>query len=297
MVIVMRDSGAGGAEGSVAVRAATRDAAVRDDVIRDAAARRGLSGVAAVQRGDLDAVTRLRAQMAQVQGLRLDVPVLPTHPALTELLPGGGLRPGAAYSLPSSADEPGALSLLLALVARATQEGSWCGVVGMPELGAEAAEKLGVDLGRLVLVPDPGTRWLAVAATIADVLPIVAVRPGGRAMGPEVSRLAARLRERGAVLLVEGDWPQAEATLRVSDPQWTGLGDGFGYLAGRALTVTATSRRWPVPRRSRMLLPAADGTVAPLPEHTSITALPRVDEQAAREGGAYDGPFEVREAG
>ena len=30
----------------------------------------------------------------------------------------------------------------------------------------------------------------------------------------EISRLAARLRDRGAVLLVQGPWPQAEAVLR-----------------------------------------------------------------------------------
>ncbi|WP_438352315.1 hypothetical protein [Microbacterium sp. CJ88] len=230
--------------------------------------RDSVGGVAA-QRADLDVVHRLRAEMQKKQGLRLDAPVLPVHPALAELLPGGGLRPGAAYSLPPSG------SLLLALMARASHDGSWCGVIGMPELGAEAAERLGVDLDRLVLIPDPGPRWLAVAATIADVLPIVAVRPQGRPMGQEVSRLAARLRERGSVLLVEGDWPQAEASLRVSEPEWSGLGAGHGYLAGRALTVTASSRRWPVPRRSRMLLPAADGTIEVLREQGGVRAEER----------------------
>ena len=128
---------------------------------------------------------------------------------------------------------PRSTSLLLALLAQPSQSGSWCGVVGMPQLGAEAAEGLGVDLSRLVLIPDPGPRWLAVTATIAEVLPVVAVRPSGRATDAEVSRLAARLRDRGAVLLVQGPWPQAEAVLEVGDPVWTGLGRGHGYLAGR----------------------------------------------------------------
>ena len=88
----------------------------------------------------------------------------------------------------------------------------------MPQLGAEAAEGLGVDLSRLVLIPDPGPRWLAVTATIAEVLPVVAVRPSGRASDAEVSRLAARLRDRGAVLLVQGPWPQAEASSRSATP-------------------------------------------------------------------------------
>ena len=44
-------------------------------------------------------------------------------------------------------------------------------------------------------------------------------------------------------------------------PGWTGLGHGHGYLAGRELTVTVTSRRTPVPRRGRVLLPAIDGAL------------------------------------
>lgn len=219
-------------------------------------------------------VQALRAKLERAQGRRLDVPVLPTHPAFTGLLPGGGLRPGSAYSLAPF------MSLLLALLARPTQEGTWCGVIGMPELGAEAAERLGVDLDRLVLVPDPGPRWLVVAATLAEVLPVVAVRPPGRVMDAEAARLGARLRDRGAVLLVQGHWPQTEATLRVSEPEWSGLGSGYGYLAGRALTVTAASRRWPVPRKARMLLPDAEGAVSTLQDVSSLQDVSTLQEAA-----------------
>ena len=221
-------------------------------------------------------IAALRAKLEQVQGRRLDAPVLPTHPALAALLPGGGLRPGAAYSLDPS------LSLLLALMARPSQEGIWCGAIGMPELGAEAAERLGVALEHLVLVPDPGARTLGVAAMLAEVLPVVAIRPGGRAMGAEVSRLAARLRDRGAVLLVQGPWPQAEATLRLSEGEWAGVGNGVGYLAGRTVTVTASSRRWPVPRKARLMLPAPDGTVAVAP--AASEARGAVDARGGRVG-------------
>jgi hypothetical protein len=201
-------------------------------------------------------VLRLRAQLERVQGRRLDAPVLPTHPVFSSLLPGGGLRAGSSYSLGRST------SLLLALMSRPSQDGSWCAVIGMPGLGAEAAEGLGVDLSRLVLVPDPGARWLAVTATIAEVVPVVAVRPPARGADAEIARLAARLRDRGTVLLVQGPWPQAEATLEVAEPQWSGLGRGHGYLAERAVTVTASSRRWPKTRRQRMLLPGLHGEVA-----------------------------------
>lgn len=216
--------------------------------------------------GKTDEVTRLRAQLERLQGRRLDAPVLPVPEALAGFLPGGGLRPGAAYSLAPST------SLLLALLAEASRAGSWCGVVGMPRLGAEAAEAMGVDLSRLVLIPDPGPRWLAVTATIADVLPVVAVRPAGRAPDGEVSRLAARLRDRGAVLLVQGAWPQAEASLTLDEPSWTGLGRGHGYLAGRTVTLTASSRRWPTPRRGRVQLPDAAGSVTAVAEAAPVVA-------------------------
>ncbi|WP_240663761.1 hypothetical protein [Microbacterium enclense] len=201
----------------------------------------------------------LRDRLERMQGRRMDAPVLPTHPAFTSLLPGGGLRSGSAYAIARS------MSLLLALMARPSQDGAWCGVVGMPELGAEAAEKYGLDLDRLVFIPDPGPRWLAVTATIAEVLPVVAVRPPAGANtargGTEATRLAARLRDRGSVLLVQGPWPQAEAVIDVADPRWAGLGYGHGYLAGRELTVSVSSKRTPTARRARMLLPAADGSI------------------------------------
>lgn len=204
-----------------------------------------------------ETVRRLRAQLERVQGRRMDAPVLPVHPALAELLPGRGLRPGGAYSFGSST------SLLFALLARPSREGAWCGVVGMPGLGAEAAEKAGVDLSRLVLIPEPGQRWLTVTATIAETLPVVAVRPPSRARDSEIVRLAARLRERGTVLLVQGPWPQTEAMIDVTESAWSGLGDGCGLLEERELTVTVSSRRFPVPRRGRMLLPDAAGALAP----------------------------------
>lgn len=209
-------------------------------------------------------VQRLRAQLERVQGRRLDAPVLPVHPALASVLPGRGLRPGASYSVAAST------SLLFALLAAPSQAGSWCGVIGVPRLGAEAAAHSGVDLTRLVLIPEPGPRWLAVTATIAEVLPVVAVRPPARAKDADIARLAARLRDRGAVLLVQGPWPQAEAMIDVAAERWSGLGDGHGMLAARELTVTVSSRRFPAPRRTRVLLPDPAGTLTPMPDEHGV---------------------------
>lgn len=255
----------------------------------------------AAVRDRLAEVHRLRAKVEQVQGRSLDAPALPAFPSLSRLLPGGGLRPGSVYTLaPGSAS----VSLLLALLAPPSRAGSWCGVVGMPHLGAEAAERLGVELSRLVMIPDPGSRWLAVTATVAEVLPVVAVRPPGRVADAEAARFAARLRDRDGVLLVQGSWPQAEATLSVSAPGWGGLGRGHGYLDAREVTVTVTSRRLSTPRRGRMLLPAPGGVVdapaaAPAVGAGSAPGVPAVrrDGLSAHEALSVREALPVREAG
>jgi hypothetical protein len=197
-------------------------------------------------------LARLRAQVA-VKEARIRQTPFPVHPELAALLPDGGLKPGSAYSL------SGAGALLLALLAEPSREGYWCGVVGMPDFGAEAAAHAGVDLDRLALVPDPAEQWMAATAALVEALPIVAVRPSGRVSEGEAARLMSRLRDREAVLLVDGPWPRAEAQLAVSRLSWSGVGAGFGYLTSREVTVTVSSRRSPLRRSVRLVLPTPEG--------------------------------------
>ena len=122
----------------------------------------------------VDTVQALQARIDSLQRTRLDSRLLPTHEALADLLPAGGLQEGAVYTLsPSSA-------LTMALLTGPSAAGAWCGVVGMPEFGIEAAEAMGIDLDRLVLVPHPGEQWLTVTAAIADALSVIAVRRARR---------------------------------------------------------------------------------------------------------------------
>lgn len=201
-----------------------------------------------------DVLAQLRAKLAETEAVAPRP--LPVHPALAAVLPDAGLRPGSAYSLTG----PGAL--LLALLAEPSTAGYWCGVIGLPELGAEAAELAGVKLDRLVLVPDPGNRWLSVTAALIEVLPVVAVCPNGRISSADAARLAARLRDREAVLLVTGDWPQSRARISLTEPTWSGLGDGHGYLTCREVTLTVTGRQLPTPRSARLLLPDPNGSLS-----------------------------------
>ncbi|MGX5680497.1 hypothetical protein [Schumannella luteola] len=201
-------------------------------------------------------VEELRARIRQMQSTTLESRGIPTHPAIAELLPGGELKQGAAYSVDRSA------MLLMTLLAAPSAAGLWCAVIGVPEFGVEAAAQFGIDLERLVLVPHPGDQWLAVTAAVADVMGVVVTRPPARSSDSSVSRLAARLRQNGTTLLVLGPWPQTEAMLSLSETRWHGIGEGHGHLAAREATVTVTSRVSARPRSARVWLPAPDATVA-----------------------------------
>ena len=201
-----------------------------------------------------DVIQDLQSRIRSMQATKLDTRLIPTHPAIAGLLPGGGLKQGAMYSLENSA------TLLLALLAGPSAAGSWCGVVGVPEFGIEAAASFGIDLDRLVLVPHPGDQWLAVTAAVADVMTVVVTKPPRQASDASLSRLSARLRQRGSTLIVLGNgttraWPQTEAMLSLSDSSWTGIGDGHGHLVARQVTVTVSTRLGGRPRTARLWLP------------------------------------------
>jgi hypothetical protein len=194
-----------------------------------------------------DAVRELQARIRGMQSTRLETKGIPTHPAIAALLPGGAVQQGAIYSVGQSA-------LLMALLATPSAAGSWCAVVGIPEFGVEAARGFGIELDRLVLIPDPGDQWLTVTAAVADVMDLVVTRPQGRTSMAGAARLAARLRQRGSTLFVLGSWPQSEAVLSVSQSDWSGIGSGFGHLVARQVTVTVTSRAARM-RSARLWLP------------------------------------------
>jgi hypothetical protein len=132
--------------------------------------------------------------------------------------------------------------LLLALLAAASHAGSWCAVVGVPALGALAAAESGIALDRLALVPNPGPEWPTVVAALIDGVDVVVVAVPGQVSASITSRLVARARQRGCVLVPYGRWDGADVTLRVTQGRWEGLGTGHGRLRRRKVTVIARGR-------------------------------------------------------
>ena len=214
-----------------------------------------------------------RAQPMVLAGERL----LPVLPALVGLLPDGGLRRGTVVGVGSArAARPtgaaratgavgaasGTTSLALALLAGPSAAGSWCAAVGLPSLGLVAASEAGIALERFPLVASPPPQeWATVVAALLDSLDVVLawspphLRPG------EARRLASRARERSAVLVVGGRWPEeTELRLGVASSEWVGLGRGHGRLTGRRAEVVTTGRRAATrERRAWLWLPGPEG--------------------------------------
>lgn len=209
-------------------------------------------------------------------------------PALGGLFPGGGLRrgcivaveePGLPGSPGGSLSRPPGLALLcMTLAAGVSAAGAWCAAVGMPQLGVLAAAGAGVDLERLLLVPDPGSRWPQVAASLLEGCELVLLRPSTRPSPQVARRLAAHTRRSGGALVVadaggsgQGStvyprastlWEGAHVRLHAAHSQWVGIGDGHGRLRGRRVQVVATGRGGTPIRAQWCWLPGPDGAVA-----------------------------------
>jgi hypothetical protein len=108
---------------------------------------------------------------------------------------------------------------------------------------------------------------------------------GNRLRAGDARRLVARVRERGAVLVaVGGELPGERSPLRltVTASTWQGLGEGWGHLQGRRVTVEARGRGEAARgRRAELWLPGPDGTVAVAePVAAPIPLRPRGAEAA-----------------
>lgn len=204
-------------------------------------------------------VGRVRRASDLVRDLAAGGPdqMVPVAPALRPLLP--GLRRGSTVAV-----SPGTSSLVLALLASASAAGAWAAVVAMPGFGALAAAQAGVAWERLALVPHPGPEWSTVVATLLDGFDLVVTVPPGPVAPRLASRLAARARQRGSILLPYGPWVGADLTLSAGQGVWEGLGLGHGRLRSRELTITVRGRGAAGrPRQIRVTLPDESGRLAP----------------------------------
>jgi hypothetical protein len=195
---------------------------------------------------------------------------------------GAPLRAAATRAAAArSAPEPrwGATSIMLALLAEASRAGAWCAVVGVPELGLQAAAEMGVALDRLALVPHPSSQWTDVVAALIDGFDIV-VTATAQIDARSATRLSARARQRGCVLVPVGAWDTPDLVLEPVQAVWWGIGPGHGRLKCRHLTVAAQGRGAAArPQQVDVWLPNEAGGIAPHRDAAPVV-----------EGGAQDVP-------
>ncbi len=208
-----------------------------------------------------DRTATVEALRARLRGMQQ---AAPQHvaPTLDDAAPAGldevvrRLRAGRAHSIESR-------SLALVCMGAAMPSGAWGAIVGMPDLGIEAARDLGVPIERVALVPHPGRAWFDVVASLAEAMPVVLAASPGRVTPTEAARLVARLRQASSTLLVAGPWPNAATVVRSVRAEWQGLADGDGRIAGGTLLVEAASGGAPSVAR----IPIGGDGPAVAPEH------------------------------
>ena len=121
-------------------------------------------------------------------------------PALSRLFARGGLPRGEVVQVSGRSG----LSLALACCALTTQDGGWCAGIGLGEPAASAMRDLGVHLPRFVCLDTPAQDWMRVASILIESFNVILVDPGFDAAAGERARIAAKLRDSQATLILLG---------------------------------------------------------------------------------------------
>ena len=121
------------------------------------------------------------------------------------------------------------------------------------------------------------------AAALVDAFDVVMVAPPGRAKPTDARRLTAKTRERGAVLVPVGTWPEpADVRLGVASAAWEGLGDGHGRLRARRVEVVDQGRGSAArERRAHLWLPGPDGRLSTAADRSLRIAVGDAHEDTA----------------
>lgn len=174
---------------------------------------------------------------------------IPVAEHLRALFDGRGLVRGRIVWCAGDA----AMSLGLQVVARATQEGSWLAVIGLDDLGLQAAFEHGVALDRTVVVGPMRTprEWIsAVGAAVEGFALVLLGVPRGVTAG-DAQRLATRIQARRAVAVCV-DCSRTSKVASVFSPdvvvhtattEWHGIEHGAGHVRSRDLEVEVSGRR------------------------------------------------------
>lgn len=235
---------------------------------------------AAVQRANQTAVSRGNLALAPqpvttgAEAVPDATGLLPADPQIAPLLPWRGLKRGTTITATGSTS---LLMLLLAGAMRGTD--SWAAVVGMPQLGWLAAAEAGIPTDRIATIPEPGPDWPNIVSALIDGVDLVVVATPAEPPAGIAQSLAARARQKGAVLITARTWPGADLALQATEQHWHGLGNGRGRLRHCELDVCSSGRGRAVRAKTATITlgdtrPPVRFPAPPLPDETPAFVNP-----------------------
>jgi hypothetical protein len=122
-------------------------------------------------------------------------------------------------------------------------------------------------------------------AALIDGVDVVVIAAPATVSASIASRLAARARQRGSVLVPYGRWDGADVTLQVMRGVWEGLGQGRGRLRRRQVAIMARGRGAAArPKQITIWMPAASGRFGAAVEARPADLHP-VDSRRRGDGG------------
>lgn len=261
----------------------------------------GMSAAPSPLTASAEAVTEARA-LTQRLSRSLGIPTAsslldqarprPVLPALARLFARGGLPQGEAVQMSGRS----ALSLALACCALTTQDGGWCAGIGLGEPAVSAMQDLGVHLPRFVCLDTPAQDWMRVTSILIESFDVLLVAPGFSASAGERARIAAKLRDSRATLILLGrthataltsaartspsaartapappaaaPFPGSSEHVTVLGESWEGTDEGSGRLRRRVLRVHSARTG-----EHTLVLPDPQGAAAPVaPAHSDVPA-------------------------
>ena len=179
------------------------------------------------------------------------LPTLPVSPDLRAMFPEGGLVRGRTVLCGGDA----AVALALRIVSQPTQAGSWLGVVGVHNIGVQAASEQGVALQRVVFVQPATSRaeWVSTVAAAADGFDVLMLEVPHGITVADARRVQTRIQSRRNALVLIGATQklalqsvfQPDVVMDTTTTQWNGIERGSGHVQSREVCVTVSGRRVP----------------------------------------------------
>lgn len=175
--------------------------------------------------------------------------------SLAKIFPLGRIQRGSVVLFEGGLNS-GVTSVALEFLATQSIQKSWCALVGFENLGFFAAFQKGVNLTRVVSVPDPGKDVAQVAAVLMEAFPIVLLGNPRHISFSQVRNLTARIRHHRSIMIVVRQ--ENRQSYERSRDVWSGycdyvvnssisdifgLGQGEGFIKERRVSLSLGNKK------------------------------------------------------